>query len=320
MISARLPDSLRQALELLAPRFPAARLAAEAAELSAAYRVPRAAVIGSPVSAAAYALTRMPATFAALSAAWWELPFTPATVLDLGGGTGAAAWAAASVWPGAPPLCTLVESNPWMRALGESLGAPNAAWRGGDFRNLAGLGAHDLVSFSYSLGELPAREALETIERAWMLAGRALVIVEPGTPRGYDFTLKARELLLRAGAHVAAPCPHHDPCPLAAPDWCHFAVRVERSRVHRVLKGGSLGYEDEKFSYLAATREPPARGLARILRRPWQDSGAIRLQLCAPGGLAVRTVTRREKTLFRAARKSSWGQRWKEPADDSPTD
>lgn len=320
MISVRLPAALREALEALSTRFPSSRLAAEAQALSAAYRAQRAPALDAPVAAAAYALTRMPATVGALAAVWRELAFQPAAVLDLGAGSGAAAWAAAALWPGNSPLVTLVETNPAMRVLGESLGAPNAAWRGGDFRNLAGVAPHALVSFSYSLGELPEREALETLRKAWELASGALAVIEPGTPRGSAFVLKVRETLLAADAHISAPCPHHAACPLAAPDWCHFAVRVERTRAHRVLKNGNLGYEDEKFSYVLATREARPAAPARILRHPWQDKGAIRLELCTPLGLAARTVTRREKTLFRAARKASWGQGWRESADDPPTD
>lgn len=320
MISARLPATLREALEALSTRFPSIRLTAEAGALSAAYRAQRAAPLETPAAAAAYALTRMPATVGALAAVWGELPAPPATILDLGAGTGAAAWAATALWPDAPPAATLVETNPLMRALGESLGAPNAAWRGGDFRNLAGFAHHSLVSFSYSLGELPEREALETLRRAWGLATGALTVIEPGTPRGYGFMLKVRETLLAAGAHIAAPCPHHDACPLAAPDWCHFAVRVERTRAHRLLKHGDLGYEDEKFCHVLASREVRPAAPARILRHPWQDKGAIRLELCTPLGLATRTVTRREKILFRAARKASWGQVWSETSDDAQTD
>jgi len=109
-------------------------------------------------------------------------------------------------------------------------------------------------------------------------------------------------------------------CPLAAPDWCHFAVRVERSRLHRRLKGGELGYEDEKFSYVAAVREKAGAGWARILRHPWQEKGAVRLELCTAEGLRTRRVTRSEKSAFRAARKASWGEEWCEGEDDEKAD
>lgn len=320
MISARLPATLRQALEALAEGFARPVLAAAAAELSAAYRDGRLPPLATPAATAAYALTRMPASLGALMAAWREIPAPVRSVLDLGSGTGAAAWAADTLWGDSRPEVTLLEANPAMRALGERLDVPGARWRGGDFRNLAGCAPHELVSFSYSLGELPGREALEVLERAWPLAARALCVVEPGTPRGSAFILRVRQKLIDLGARIASPCPHQDACPLQTPDWCHFAVRVERTRMHRLLKGGDLGYEDEKFAYIIATRETPAGPRARILRHPWQDKGAIRLELCTPAGLVSRTVTRREKTLFRAARKASWGLRWQETPDDSRTD
>lgn len=318
MISAQLPAALREALEGLAAPFAQRELVAAAARLSHDYRAGRPASIARPLDAAAYALTRMPATYAALTAAlrWVPGPFD--SILDLGSGTGAAAWAAAAVLD--VDEITLVETNPEMRRAGESLAPQRAHWRGGDFRNLAGFAPHALVSFSYSLGELPEREALETVRRAWSLAQRALVVVEPGTPKASAFILKVREVLLAEGAHIAAPCPHALACPLRPPDWCHFAVRVERMRLHRLLKGGDLGYEDEKFSYVAAVREPVLADAARILRHPWQEPGAITLQLCAPEGLTTRTVTKREKSVFRLARKASWGMEWKESADDPGTD
>jgi ribosomal protein RSM22 (predicted rRNA methylase) len=318
MITARLPADLRAALEELGAAHAPGELARAAAALSEMYRAGRARPLERPVEAAAYALTRMPATYGALRAAWREVREPVSTLLDLGAGTGAAGWAAAEHWPACE--VTLVEANAAMRSAGEAMGAPSARWRGGDFRNLAGLGGHGLVSFSYSLGELGEREALETVEPAWALADRTLTVVEPGTPKGSEFVLKVRQRLIELGAWVAAPCPHEGVCPLNGPDWCHFAVRVERTRMHRLLKGGELGYEDEKFSYVVAVREPAGKGGARILRHPWQEKGVVRLELCSEAGLRTRTVTRREKSTFRTARKASWGEEWQERDDDSGTD
>src|SRR4051812_9743684 len=80
---------------------PAEPLRLSVAKLIEAYRserVPTAPIMGSPTDVAAYAAYRMPATFAAVRKALESLDLAPETQLDLGGGTGAAAWAAAAVF------------------------------------------------------------------------------------------------------------------------------------------------------------------------------------------------------------------------------
>ncbi len=95
------------------------------------------------------------------------------------------------------------------------------------------------------------------------------MIVEPGTPDGYARMIEARDRLIAAGFHVAAPCPHSAACPIVpGTDWCHFSARVSRSSLHRQIKGGTLAYEDEKFSYVAATRRPVTPAPARVVRKP----------------------------------------------------
>jgi len=121
-----------------------------------------------------------------------------------------------------------------------------------------------------------------------------------------------REKLLELGAHMAAPCPAAMVCPLTQPDWCHFAARVERTSLHRRLKGGDLGHEDEKFSYVAVTREPVELSGTRVLRHPRHHPGWIELELCTPAGTRHERVTKRDRDRFRAARKAGWGDRFSE--------
>jgi len=136
------------------------------------------------------------------------------------------------------------------------------------------------------------------------------VAIEPGTSAGFALVRTLRSALLASGAHMLAPCPGEMECPMAAPDWCHFAARVERSGLHRRVKAAELNYEDEKFSYIAATREPVETAGARIVRRPLHRPGLIVLETCTPAGLATARVTRRDRDAFRAARQASWGDAW----------
>ena len=94
-------------------------------------------------------------------------------------------------------------------------------------------------------------------------------------------------------------------------DWCHFSARVSRSSLHRQVKGGSLAYEDEKFSYVAATRLPAEPAPARVVRRPQIRKGQVLLDLCeADEELRRTTVTKRHGDLYKAARDAAWGDAW----------
>jgi ribosomal protein RSM22 (predicted rRNA methylase) len=109
------------------------------------------------------------------------------------------------------------------------------------------------------LNELAPAARESVLQRLWDATADTLVIVEPGTPAGWERILAARRQLIEAGAHVLAPCPHAFACPLQAPDWCHFAERVARSRLHRLAKGADVPWEDEKFSYVAVSRSRRCR-------------------------------------------------------------
>ncbi|MDU1665711.1 MAG: small ribosomal subunit Rsm22 family protein, partial [Bradyrhizobium sp.] len=109
--------------------------------------------------------------------------------------------------------------------------------------------------------------------------------------------------------HVAAPCPHAAACPLIAPDWCHFVQRLARSRAHRELKGADVPFEDEKFSFIALTRQPASqRPGARVLAQPLVTKVGATAKLCrADGTAAVVSIPRRDKPAFAAARRWDWG-------------
>ncbi len=264
--------------------------------------------------ALAYLATRMPATFAAARTALAEVAAripAPVSVLDLGAGTGSASLAALDVFPDLESL-TLLDTDSALFNEAKLL-LPQSVFIQTDLPTLDHLPAADLVIACYALGELKDADRAKVIERAWAAARSAMIIVEPGTTRGFKNILAMREQLLGAGAHIVAPCPHQGPCPLPSPDWCHFAERVERTSLHRRLKGGELGYEDEKFSYIAVSKTAVTQAFARIIRRPVHQPGFIDLTLCEGNTISNNRVGKRDKTQFRAARHADWGSAW-EPA------
>ncbi|MEU1434880.1 small ribosomal subunit Rsm22 family protein [Streptomyces sp. NPDC005786] len=275
---------------------------------------------------AAYAAYRMPATFEAVRSALDALrdaapDWEPATHTDVGGGTGAASWAVAGAWDG--PRTTVLDWAEPALALGRELAAASgipalraATWQRARIGEDLALDAADLVTVSYVLNELTP-EARTALVDAAARAAQAVVIVEPGTPDGYTRVIEARDRLIAAGLTVAAPCPHSDACPIQpGTDWCHFSARVSRSSLHRRVKGGSLPYEDEKFSYVVATRFTARPVDARITRRPQIRKGQVLLELCTRDeALRRATVTKRHGGLYRAARDTDWGDAWPPPPE-----
>jgi len=323
----QLPFPLRQAIEIQADRFNPRQLAEAAAHLSEKYRSlnrPSGPFMATEIERLAYACVRMPATFAAVQRVLTELrarlPEIPLrSLLDLGAGTGAASWAATQT-PPELERCTLIEQDAGLIQLGRELAQAatatalrQAEWRRANLLQVSEWPPHDLVISSYALGELTDVQARQVARTAWAAAQQALVIVEPGTMRGFATILALRQELLAAGAHLLAPCPHAEVCPLTATlekDWCHFAARVERSALQRRLKAGSLGYEDEKFAYLILSREPAPRCAARVLRHPQHQPGRTQLSLCSAEGLRQVAVTKRDKELWKRGRKVAWGEAW----------
>ena len=330
------PHTLSRALEAVLDGLPAEPLRRATASLIDAYRSgapPTAQLLRDPTTAAAYAAYRMPATYAAVSRALRHATeLAPAlevrTLLDVGGGTGAATWAAVEAFPSLEGA-TVLDGSADALALGARVGrhgpppVAGASWS----RVLLGPGtalpAAELVVASYLLGELAGPLRLAVVDAAVGAASRLVLVVEPGTPRGYAAVLAARSRLTAAGWHVLAPCPQDGACPVAARegDWCHFAVRLDRSALHRRVKGGRLGHEDEKFSYVLASREPLPRAGARVLRHPVTRKGLVQLELCDSAGSAQRVVvTRRDPIAYRAARDASWGSPWPAPGPEPRTD
>lgn len=322
-------ETLRSVLGGLLDGLPPKQATAAVERLIASYRgeTPTdAPVLRDRSDVVAYAAYRMPATFEAVRAALDALAeaapgWAPASHVDVGGGTGAATWAVDATWDGPRETTVLDWAEPAL-ALGRELaGASSSAalraagWRRAVIGSGLAVPDADLVTVSYVLGELTPQARTAVVAEA-ARAGQAVVLIEPGTPEGYLRVREAREQLIAAGMRVAAPCPHDGTCPIeVGQDWCHFSARVSRSSLHRKVKGGSLAYEDEKFSYVAATRFPVEPAAYRITRRPQIRKGLVLLELCGPQdgdapGLTRATVTKRHGDLYKAARDVDWGREW----------
>lgn len=310
------PQEVRAKIDELTERISVSELKRAAAVLSEKYRRDGVSKrVMTAKEAAVYAASRMPATFGAVAASLsYALENTDESfesLMDVGAGTGAAVLAAdALVFP---ERIICLEREEAMRTVGESLfeaykGAAAAAeWSRFDIVSDGIKDSADLVLSSYMLNELSSAEASLAVDKMWDAAAKMLLIVEPGTPAGYNVIRAVREKLIAKGAYIAAPCPHAGECPASGADWCHFSCRVARSRLHKLLKDGDAPYEDEKFTYIAASKKPCGHALSRIMRHPYVEKGKVSLRLCTDKGFEDRLVTARDKNGFKAAKKAGWG-------------
>lgn len=316
-----MPDALRTALEDRLEGMSLRQIGQATRDLSDRYRAGTHA--GAPVARSsadilAYAAYRMPATYAATVAALTALreqraAWSPRSMLDLGAGLGSGMWAATAVWPEMDQI-TAVEALAPMIAMGRELAQASsqptvrsAEWVQGDVLSVRLNRRYDLVLIAYVLAELNPAKLTDLIDRAWQVTDGSLVVIEPGTPAGFANVVRAQERLVAHGGFAIAPCPRTPQCTMGEGDWCHFSVRLPRTEVHRVVKSSALGYEDEKFSYVAVSRRPLERPYSRIVRHPQIRPGNITLQLCTPEGPKTIVVSKRHGELFKRARKAEWG-------------
>ncbi len=316
-----LPEALQRGIDECIGGISGRDIAVRTAALSGHYRAHASSRIAilNEVDIAAYLVARLPATYAAtlaaIEAVKVRMPdFAPRSMLDAGCGPGTASWAALECW-GVEQITLLDENDAMLRAARTLQSfSGSEALRGASIIK-SGVpehlpaNPHDLVVLAYALAELPESRWSAALSVLWRGTASVLLIVEPGTPEGYRRILAARAMLLELGAHVAAPCPHDAACPLTAPDWCHFAQRLPRSRDHMRAKGGAVPFEDEKFSYLAVTRDAPlGTPSARILDRPKAEKAGFRFKLCNAGGLADLLLPKRDKPAYRAVSRKKWGE------------
>lgn len=303
-----MPPELQAAIDEAVENVSANALRKARESLTGHYRAGGSSPFHDEASRLAYLGARMPATFAAIYRVLQSVPL-PGHFLDLGAGPGTASWAAATLFPALTQF-TLIEKSRDAITLGQSLAKhhphlQHAEWQQRSLEELPQLPDADVAILSYVLNEIKNPEAL--ISHCWKTIP-TLILIEPGTPKGFQLIRKLRQQLIDLKAHIIAPCPHTQACPIQGNDWCHFSARVERSRLHRLLKGGTLGYEDEKFSYVIASKNPAPSFSARIIRHPQKNSGHVRLTLCtSEGTIQEKTITRSEKQTYKMARDAEWG-------------
>lgn len=277
--------------------------------------------VSSKKDCLAYLMVRMQGTYAAAEYVIKEfqrlMPKAPLeSLLDIGAGPGTIGWVASNLFDSLRK-CTFLEGENNFIQIGQSIAVStdnsllkNAEWINEDISKSHKFKKHDLVVCSYVLNELPLETPRKIVAAAWNASDTGLIIIEPGTMAGFGLIRKLREDLIGLGAHMVAPCSHQNECPLPRNDWCHFSNRLSRTSLHHNIKDANQSYEDEKFSYLIASKSIVETVASRVIRHPLRYSGHTKMQLCSKKGLENITITRSNKAAWKRVRKTNWGDEW----------
>ena len=269
-------------------------------------------IVTKQSEAIAYAISRMPATYCAVYSALSQClkiyDQEIDTVLDIGAGTGAATWAVMNLINSNQITC--LEREEGMQKIGRRLmehNLKNVERKEIDLKKDEIQEKADLVITSYVINELTEKDRQKAIIKMWNATNGIFVIIEPGTPVGFSHILEARRLLLEQNANIVAPCSNNAQCPVSKDDWCSFYTRVTRSKMQKQAKKGELGYEDEKFSYIAFSKTPVNQCNAVILRHPQIETGHVKVKLCTQNGIEERIYSKKDKDIYKKIRKLNAG-------------
>lgn len=301
-----LPESV---LDRIAALTHSQSLKGEYAKLSDKYRHSHDKMVVGQKEHLTYLAARLPATYAVNLEVFTRLlevvpAFLPKTLLDAGSGPGTTLLALSSMFTSIQEA-TLVEKDREFIDLSKLLLQElqmAKSWQA----TCPVDQQFDLVTSSYMLTELDDLPLQQMLKELIACSRSLIALIDTGTPAGYSTLMKARDFLIANGFAIMAPCPHQKACPMP---WCHFSVRLPRSRLHRQVKEVERGFEDEKFCYLIAKRgTAQTTEKSRIVKLPMKRSGHVYVALCTPSGALEETViSKKTKERYTVAKKAEWG-------------
>lgn len=310
------PQDIKNKIEVEAEKYKISDLILKSKNLTENYKKldgTNKRLVTSKMDVILYGIVRMPATFGALAFSLTKMlenfNGNIDSILDVGSGTGNSIIVCNELFKDIKSF-SCVEREPEMINFAKTFieKAKDVSFYNQDSTlNMPQIKA-DLVIASYFLNELNEEKCFEMLNRLSEATNDCILIVEPGTPDSFNRMRKIRDYFVNKGFYIISPCPHMSKCPIAEGDWCHFVERIPRSKLHKLLKEADVPYENEKFTFLAVSKNPISNKTSRVLKHPLINAGFIKLELCKPDGIISEvTVTKKDKDKFKQARKINAG-------------
>jgi hypothetical protein len=277
----------------------------------------------------AYVVHRLPSIYGVLYKIMAEIRkrkpnWNPKEMLDFGTGPGTSIYTSKIFFPSIDSIMAVEPSSDMMNTAIQLMNETTnkqITWR--RFLNENMDRQFDLVVASYVLNELvTAADRSRIVRSLFKMTNGILILVEPGTPMGFDLIREARSIVLESrDATIISPCPHDAPCPMSEKSWCHFSVRSDRLPFQKNFnKDMTQGFGDEKYSYVVIEKKGAikeskdeivkrSKSFSRILYTPRMNGGHTIMDLCTKDGAFKErvTVTRKEGTPYKFSRALYWG-------------
>lgn len=304
-----LPEAVREKLNCLFVGMSKESLVSKREELTNKYKTNQAinkSVFETKQDSLVYAISRMPATFAVLSSLLTDLFGQGklndiSSIIDIGSGTGAGFFACKEIFDNAE--ISLFERDKNMIKVFDEFETGQVVKQFDLIKDEINEKA-DLVMSSYVFCELNEEGRRLALKKMLDSSNKYVLLVDTGTPRTYENFMKLKSLVYELGYTISAPC-ESQKCGLKN-DYCQFYARVERSGLMKMAKNAELSYEDEKYFYLLIEKLAEMQensGERRVIRRPNTKTNFVELKLCTNGGVISQNVTKKDKELFKKARK-----------------
>lgn len=298
-----LPQQFIEKIEKLVVGHKASSLAESYFYLSDNYKQASSPVVQYK-DALAYACARMPATFATIERVMHEFykkcpDYAFTNVLDIGSGTGALMCYFSQL----DITYHAVERSESMIKLSQQI-IENCELKPKIYKDCVEryLNCEQQYAcsfFVYSLNEIANKT--EVLQKVIDHTEDYVFIIEAGTPKGFEIVQLAKRLASKNNCGIIAPCASHQ-CPLEKSDWCHFNVRLPRTKIHNLVKQSKLAYEDEKFCYIILSKKVnDCVSNNRVIKRPMKKTGHVIFDVCTRNG------TKRLISKDKLNRKKEWG-------------
>lgn len=263
-------------------------------------------IFESNVDSKVYAISRMPATFAVNYTLLQDLILQGLicdikSIIDLGSGTGAGFFACKELFDNVS--IDLFERDKNMVDIFD-------LFESGQKVSLFDIAKDcfqakaDLVMSSYVFSELNEEGRVQALRKMIDASNRFVLICDTGMPRTYENFMRLKKIIHDWGYSVVAPC-ESQKCGLKN-DYCQFYARVERSSLLKLSKDAELSYEDEKYFYLLIDKLACASEInerKRVIRRPVIKTNFVELKLCTNNGVITENITKKNKEVYKKARK-----------------